>query len=173
MNCLYYSGLFQLFWLFFVCLYMNLKIVFLSFYEELSRNFDEDCIKSGNCFWLEGHFHNICPTDPLESFHLLVFSLISFFSVSKGFYHRSLLLGQSYLQDFIVFLSFLPSFCCFLSFLPSFILFFIIFFIYILNVIPFPHFPSKNPLSHPPFPLLTNPHTPTASLSWHSPILGH
>jgi hypothetical protein len=45
-----------------------------------------------------------------------------------------------------------------------------IFFIYILNVIPFPSFPSENSLSH--LPLLTNPPT-LASWPWHSHILGH
>jgi hypothetical protein len=44
-----------------------------------------------------------------------------------------------------------------------------IFFIYILNVIPFPGLTS-NPA--PPPILLTNQPTP-ASLSWHSPTLGH
>jgi hypothetical protein len=46
-----------------------------------------------------------------------------------------------------------------------------IFFIYILNVIPFPGFPSKK---HPPplFPLLTNPPIP-ASLRWYSHTLVH
>jgi hypothetical protein len=43
-----------------------------------------------------------------------------------------------------------------------------IFFIYISNVIPFPGFPSKNPLS---LPHSTNPPSP-ASWPWHSPILG-
>jgi hypothetical protein len=37
-----------------------------------------------------------------------------------------------------------------------------IFIIYISNVIPFPSFPSENPLSPPPLPLLTNPPTPTS-----------
>jgi hypothetical protein len=50
--------------------------------------------------------------------------------------------------------------------------FFIIFFIYISNVIPFPGFPPWKPLTPFPLPLLTNPPTP-ASWSWHSPILGH
>jgi hypothetical protein len=35
-----------------------------------------------------------------------------------------------------------------------------IFFIYISNVMPFPSFPSKNPLSCPSSPLLPNPLTP-------------
>jgi hypothetical protein len=49
-----------------------------------------------------------------------------------------------------------------------------ILFIYISNVIPFPGFPCKNPLSPSPqpLPLLTNLPTPT-SWSWHSPTLGH
>jgi hypothetical protein len=52
--------------------------------------------------------------------------------------------------------------------MSSFFLFLLdIFFIYISNVIPFPGFPSENPLQ-----LLTNPPTP-ASLSWHSHTLGH
>jgi hypothetical protein len=47
-----------------------------------------------------------------------------------------------------------------------------IFFIYISNVIPLSGFPSKNPLSPPPLPLVTNPPTPT-SWPWQAPILGH
>jgi hypothetical protein len=47
-----------------------------------------------------------------------------------------------------------------------------IFFIYISNIIPFPSFPSENPLSPPPASQLTNPPTP-AFWPWHSPILGH
>jgi hypothetical protein len=47
-----------------------------------------------------------------------------------------------------------------------------ILFIYISNVIPFPSFPSKNPLSPPLYPLLTNPPTPT-SWPWHFRTLGH
>jgi hypothetical protein len=47
---------------------------------------------------------------------------------------------------------------------------------YILNVIPFPGFPSRN-LPHPAF-MRFLPHPPThpptsASLPWYSPILGH
>jgi len=61
--------------------------------------------------------------------------------------------------------------------------------IYISNVIPFPSFPSRNPLSHPPFLLLlcrcspthplthplplTHSPTPSHSLPGHSPKLGH
>ena len=47
-----------------------------------------------------------------------------------------------------------------------------IFFIYISNVIPFPSFPSKNPLSSPYSPLLPKPPT---SISWprHSTMLGY
>jgi hypothetical protein len=44
-----------------------------------------------------------------------------------------------------------------------------IFFIYISNVIPFPSFPSENPLSPPPVPQPTHSH----SWPWYSPILGH
>jgi hypothetical protein len=44
------------------------------------------------------------------------------------------------------------------------------FFIYITHFIPFPSFPSENPLSRP-LPLLTNSPTP-ASWPWHSPTLG-
>ena len=39
------------------------------------------------------------------------------------------------------------------------------------NVIPFPGFPSENPLSPPHLALLTKPPTP-ASWSWHFPTLG-
>jgi hypothetical protein len=49
-----------------------------------------------------------------------------------------------------------------------------IFFIYISNIIPFPGFPSEKhpaPLTSP-FPLLTNPPTPTF-WPWHSPTLEH
>ena len=46
-----------------------------------------------------------------------------------------------------------------------------IYIIYISNVIPFPGFPSENPLSHPPA-LLTNTPIPT-SWPWYSPTLGH
>ena len=42
---------------------------------------------------------------------------------------------------------------------------------YILNVIPFPSFPSENPYPFSP-PPAHQPSTP-ASCSWHSPILGH
>jgi hypothetical protein len=46
-----------------------------------------------------------------------------------------------------------------------------ILFIYISNIIPFPSFPSENPISTPPppAPQLTHTH----SQSWHYPILGH
>ena len=49
-----------------------------------------------------------------------------------------------------------------------------IFFTYISNFEfeMFPHFPLKKPLSHSPYPLLTNLLT-SAFLSWHSPTLGH
>jgi hypothetical protein len=47
-----------------------------------------------------------------------------------------------------------------------------IFFIYISNFIPFPGFPSENPIYPISLPLLTNLLTP-ASLSWHYSILGH
>ena len=71
----------------------------------------------------------------------------------------------------------LPSMLSGLFPLPLLIFFIVlldIFFIYISNVIPFPGFPSKNPLPHTlsPLPLLTNVPTP-ASWPWHSPILGH
>jgi hypothetical protein len=51
-----------------------------------------------------------------------------------------------------------------------------IFFIYISNFMPFPGFPPKGPYSipPPPHPPLWSPNPPTfASLSWHSPTLGH
>jgi hypothetical protein len=53
-----------------------------------------------------------------------------------------------------------------------FFLFFLleIFFIYISNAIPFPSFPSENPLFLPQPP--TPQHTHSHSWSWHSPILG-
>jgi hypothetical protein len=55
-------------------------------------------------------------------------------------------------------------------FFGFFILFLLdIFFIYISNVIPFPSFPSENPL----FPPLAPQPTPAHSYPWHSPILGH
>ena len=57
--------------------------------------------------------------------------------------------------------------CIYLLFFFLFLL--DIFFIYISNVIPFPSFPSENPLSPPPAPHLIHFH----SWSWHSPILGH
>jgi hypothetical protein len=57
-----------------------------------------------------------------------------------------------------------------LGFLFFFLIIIRYFFIYISNVIPFPHFPSKSPPVPSPLPLLTNPPTP-ASLSWHSPAL--
>ena len=47
-----------------------------------------------------------------------------------------------------------------------------IFFIYISNVIPFPSFPSENPLFTLPPPPASQP-THSHSWSWHSPILGH
>jgi hypothetical protein len=58
------------------------------------------------------------------------------------------------------------------------ILFLDIFFIYISNVVPFPSFPSRNPLFHPPFPCfyegaLPKPPPTPDSLPWHSPTLGH
>jgi hypothetical protein len=46
-----------------------------------------------------------------------------------------------------------------------------IFFTYISNIIPFPSFPSENPLSPPP--PLAHPPTHSHSWSWHSPILRH
>ena len=58
-----------------------------------------------------------------------------------------------------------------LHFFFSFLFVLDIFFIYISNVIPFPCFPSENPLSSPSF-LCSPTHTP-ASWSWHSPILVH
>jgi hypothetical protein len=56
----------------------------------------------------------------------------------------------------------------------GFSLFFLldIFFIYISNYIPFLHFASKKSPIPSPISLLTNSPTP-ASLSWHSPTLGH
>jgi hypothetical protein len=51
-----------------------------------------------------------------------------------------------------------------------------IFFIYISNLIPFPSFPSENPLSplHLPASMRIVTHPPTsASLPWYSPTLGH
>ena len=61
---------------------------------------------------------------------------------------------------------------------PLFFVLLDIFFIYISNVIPFPRSPSENPLSNPPSPCfykgVPSTHSPTpASLSWHSPTLGH
>ena len=58
---------------------------------------------------------------------------------------------------------------CYLFILSYFLL--NIFFIYILNVIPFLSFPSENPLSPPPPPAPQ--HTHSHSWSWHFPILGH
>ena len=61
----------------------------------------------------------------------------------------------------------------FLTFIVKQIVFFFkkflldLFFIYISYVIPFPSFPSKNPLSPLPAPQPTYSH----SWSWHSPIL--
>jgi hypothetical protein len=47
-----------------------------------------------------------------------------------------------------------------------------ILFIYISNVIPFPRFPSRNPLFNPPSSYTT--HSPTTtSLPWYSPAVGH
>jgi hypothetical protein len=46
-----------------------------------------------------------------------------------------------------------------------------LFFIYILNIIPFPGLPLKTPCPYP-LPLLTNPPTP-ASWPWRSPTLEH
>ena len=36
----------------------------LQLYEELSWNFDEDCIESGDCFQQDGHFYYINPANP-------------------------------------------------------------------------------------------------------------
>ena len=41
---------------------MNLQIA-LSNSEELSWNFDEDCIESVGCFWQDGHFYCINPAN--------------------------------------------------------------------------------------------------------------
>ena len=57
--------------------------------------------------------------------------------------------------------------CIYLLFFFLFLL--DIFFIYISNVIPFPSFPSENPLSPPPASQLTQFH----SWPWRSPLLGH
>jgi len=64
--------------------------------------------------------------------------------------------------------------------LVIFLSFFIEYFlIYILNFIPFPGFPSRNPLSHLPSPYFyegapsPTPLLPPISLPWHSPTLGH
>jgi hypothetical protein len=49
-----------------------------------------------------------------------------------------------------------------------------IFFIYISNIIPFPGFPSENPLTLPPpsiSPAVNNPQTP-ASWPWYFPYTG-
>jgi hypothetical protein len=69
------------------------------------------------------------------------------------------LTGFKRLMPFL--LEFSLSLCVFVSVS----LFFIdIFFVYISNVMPFPSFPSENPLSNLPFPLFTSLPTP-ASLS--------
>ena len=47
------------FWLF----QMNLKIAF-SNSEELSWDFDEDCIESVDCFWQDSHIDYINPANP-------------------------------------------------------------------------------------------------------------
>nr|CRY96977.1 hypothetical protein [uncultured prokaryote] len=39
---------------------MNWKLL----YEELSGNFDEDCIESIDCFQQNGHFYYIDPANP-------------------------------------------------------------------------------------------------------------
>ena len=33
-------------------------------YEELSWNFDGDCVESVDCFWQGGHFYYINPANP-------------------------------------------------------------------------------------------------------------
>jgi hypothetical protein len=59
---------------------------------------------------------------------------------------------------------------CFSNAIYRFFIFYFlldIFFIYILNITPFPSFPSDNPLPSSPAPRPTHSH----SWSWHSPIL--
>jgi hypothetical protein len=34
------------------------------FVEELSWNFDGDCIESVDCFWQDSHFYNVDPANP-------------------------------------------------------------------------------------------------------------
>jgi hypothetical protein len=62
--------------------------------------------------------------------------------------------------------------CIFIYFNKYFFFKLDIIFIYISNIIPFPGFPSENPLYHPLFPLFTNPPIPT-SWPWHYLMLGH
>jgi hypothetical protein len=42
------------------------KFADCSFYfvEELSWNFDGDCIESLDCFWKDSHFYNVDPANP-------------------------------------------------------------------------------------------------------------
>jgi len=49
---------------FFFFLLLLLRIVFFSIYEELSWNFDGDCIEFVDCFWQNGHFYYINPANP-------------------------------------------------------------------------------------------------------------
>ena len=55
-NCIHYIG-------FFVFPY---EVENCSFHvcEELCWNFYGDCIEPVDCFWKDGHFHYVSPTDP-------------------------------------------------------------------------------------------------------------
>ena len=47
----------------FLLFHVNLRIA-LSNSEELSRNFDGDCIESVDCFWQNGHAYYSNPANP-------------------------------------------------------------------------------------------------------------
>jgi hypothetical protein len=48
---------------FFFLIQMNLRIA-LSISEELSWNFEGDCIESAYCFWSDEHFYYVNPATP-------------------------------------------------------------------------------------------------------------
>ena len=48
----------------FLLFQMNLLIALSNTIEELSWNFDGDCIESVDCFWQDSHFYNVDPANP-------------------------------------------------------------------------------------------------------------
>ena len=56
-----YPGVFFVVFLF--CFPYEVKYCLFKVYKELCWNFDGDCIVSVDCFWYDGHFYYVNPTD--------------------------------------------------------------------------------------------------------------